>query len=296
MASPVAERRGLAPAGWRDDGAHLDIEHSVENRVQAFPDQSIARAAASRPATGTAVARTRPEGISGRPLRGPLAVRPCGQDPASVCASSGSDTIPPSAPPERAAELPDLSGAPSSCPYRHGHATETPMWRNTGISLGNPECDSWRRVSRARPRCPGGRRDARTRRARGSRSTPGWAGPRRTGPRWSPTASRGYDASTSRVRSPIASSRSAYSSAVTSSATCQRPSTPSSQGSSTFQSPHGSATCSPRKPQTNHRCSMCSTWLSSSIGVQPDGTRAVRCCSGVSPRTPRIISLRTQSR
>ena len=44
-------------------------------------------------------------------------------------------------------------------------------------------------------------------------------------------------------------------------------------GSSTVQSPHGSSTCSPRKPQTNHRCSMCSTWLSSSIGVQPDGTR-----------------------
>ena len=110
---------------------------------------------------------------------------------------------------------------------------------------------------------------------------------------------RGQDAV---VRRPTARSRSARSSAVTSSATTHRAAGPvsslssESHGSSVFQSPHGSSTCSARKPHTNHRCSMCSTWLNSSIGVQPLGTMLVRCCSGVIASTAAARSPRTQSR
>ena len=125
---------------------------------------------------------------------------------------------------------------------------------------------------RARPRCRGARRAARTPPARGSRSTPGSAGRRRTARPARRSPSIGKSRSTDRVRSPIARSRSTSSSAVTSGATYHRPGVSSSHGSSTVQSPHGSSTCSPRKPQTNHRCSMCSTCDSSSIGVQPDGS------------------------
>ena len=155
----------------------------------------------------------------------------------------------------------------------------------------------------ARPRCRGARRAGRTPPARGSRSTPASAGRRRTGRPARPSRRAGSPAAPPRVRAPTASSRSASASAVTSAG--DRPpragrasSSESSDGhgSAVVQSPHGSSTGSARKPQTNHRCSMCSTWLSSSSGVHPDGTSDVRWSSYDRASTPRTISARTQSR
>ena len=187
------------------------------------------------------------------------------------------------------------SGAPRTSPASRSRCAAPPTpstWPPPPRSCSSTPAPGSASRRPARRRCRGGRRAGRTR-----AST--WKQIHRSGgvpSVWSQrsdgggTSSRSCSASTCVVLAPTSRSRAARDSAVTSAGTCHRGSGPSSgpsHGSSRLQSPHGSTTCSPRKPQTNHRRSMCSTWLSSSIGVQPDASRVVRCSSGEGPAPPR---------
>ena len=121
---------------------------------------------------------------------------------------------------------------------------------------------------RARPRRRGARRAARTPGARGSRSTPAWRVlVARTVPRGGARrpAGRGEHG----ARPPTTLRRNPTTSPVDVS-----PDVPPLPSRS---SPHGAPTCSPRKPQTNHRCSMKARCFSRSNGVHPDGSRVARC-------------------